>query len=404
MSSSDSKGRTTLRRPGYEQFALGFVGLCVVGMCLAAALSPAERAMYSLSLSSAALGAESVKPTQEEAVSEAPSKTVEVAVVVPPTPEHKPAYVPFSTPFTPVSGDSAWLPQRQPLSVVSPPSGGSITNLRGGVTVKSVAKLGSFFNSLNYSLTKVRYGHQPVPRVFLDCLPRDLKTMMSVSARKSMFLKAMLPLILQVNDTISADRGKLLEINSQVRMGGTLSERDRSWIKDLARRHGLDKTRLNRTVLVKLLERVDVVPPSLALAQAVEESGWGTSRFAQEGNAPFGQRTFNETRGLVPLDRDADGTHAVRTYNRLIDGVHAYIDNLNTHRAYREFRKARATMRLVGTGLDSFGLAKTLMRYSERGQDYVDTLHTIMSANDLAPLDRARLHGAQIAGLTLSGG
>ncbi len=404
MSSSDSKGRTTLRRPGYEQFALGFVGLCVVGMYLAAALSPAERAMYSPSLSSAALGAESVKPTQEEAVSEAPSKTVEVAVVVPPTPEHKPAYVPFSTPFTPVSGDSAWLPQRQPLSVVSPPSGGSITNLRGGVTVKSVAKLGSFFNSLNYSLTKVRYGHQPVPRVFLDCLPRDLKTMMSVSARKSMFIKAMLPLILQVNDTISADRGKLLEINSQVRMGGTLSERDRSWMKDLARRHGLDKTRLNRTVLVKLLERVDVVPPSLALAQAVEESGWGTSRFAQEGNAPFGQRTFNETRGLVPLDRDADGTHAVRTYNRLIDGVHAYIDNLNTHRAYREFRKARATMRLVGTGLDSFGLAKTLMRYSERGQDYVDTLHTIMSANDLATLDRARLHGAQIAGLTLSGG
>jgi len=404
MSSSDSKGRTTLRRPGYEQFALGFVGLCVVGMYLAAALSPAERAMYSLSLSSAALGAESVKPTQEEAVSEAPSKTVEVAVVVPPTPEHKPAYVPFSTPFTPVSGDSAWLPQRQPLSVVSPPSGGSITNLRGGVTVKSVAKLGSFFNSLNYSLTKVRYGHQPVPRVFLDCLPRDLKTMMSVSARKSMFLKAMLPLILQVNDTISADRGKLLEINSQVRMGGTLSERDRSWMKDLARRHGLDKTRLNRTVLVKLLERVDVVPPSLALAQAVEESGWGTSRFAQEGNAPFGQRTFNETRGLVPLDRDADGTHAVRTYNRLIDGVHAYIDNLNTHRAYREFRKARATMRLVGTGLDSFGLAKTLMRYSERGQDYVDTLHTIMSANDLAPLDRARLHGSQIAGLMPSGG
>lgn len=404
MSSSDSKGRTTLRRPGYEQFALGFVGLCVVGMYLAAALSPAERAMYSLSLSSAALGAESVKPTQEEAVSEAPSKTVEVAVVVPPTPEHKPAYVPFSTPFTPVSGDSAWLPQRQPLSVVSPPSGGSITNLRGGVTVKSVAKLGSFFNSLNYSLTKVRYGHQPVPRVFLDCLPRDLKTMMSVSARKSMFIKAMLPLILQVNDTISADRGKLLEINSQVRMGGTLSERDRSWMKDLARRHGLDKTRLNRTVLVKLLERVDVVPPSLALAQAVEESGWGTSRFAQEGNAPFGQRTFNETRGLVPLDRDADGTHAVRTYNRLIDGVHAYIDNLNTHRAYREFRKARATMRLVGTGLDSFGLAKTLMRYSERGQDYVDTLHTIMSANDLAPLDRARLHGSQIAGLMPSGG
>ena len=106
----------------------------------------------------------------------------------------------------------------------------------------------------------------------------------------------------------------------------------------------------------------------------------------------------------MPLDRDADSTHAVQTYSRLLDGVRAYIKNLNTHRAYRKFRKARAAMRRHGTGLDGFDLAKTLTRYSERGHDYVDTLHRIMSANDLASLDRALLHGAQMAGLGLSGG
>jgi Bax protein len=467
MSSSDSKGRTTLRRPGYEQCVLGFVGLCVVGMYSTAALSPVKRAMYPLPLAPAALVADeaagvndqsrpapvfavvlppetpfetvamvakaspepmtptetplvseitevspemseerpiAVPPARADAVSESISETVKVAVAVPPKPGRKPDYEPSSAPLVLASGDDSWQPERRPLSAASPPGGGTITNLRGGMTVKSVAKLGSFFDSLDYSLTKVRHGHQPVPRVFLNRLPRDLKTMSSVSARKALFLKSMLPLILQANDTVMADRGRLLEINSQVRMGGTLSKQDRAWLKNLAGRYGLDKARLDRTVLVKLLDRVDVVPPSLALSQAVEESGWGTSRFAQDGNAPFGQWTFNEARGLIPLDRDADSTHAVQVYSRLIDGVHAYIDNLNTHRAYREFRKNRATMRRLGTSLDGFGLARTLARYSERGHDYVDTLHTIMSTNDLAPLDRASLHGAQIAGLGLSGG
>ncbi|MBL6935158.1 MAG: glucosaminidase domain-containing protein [Alphaproteobacteria bacterium] len=436
MTSFDSKDSASRQRPSYEQFALGFVGLCVVGMYSAAALSPVKRAMYSLPLLAAdetphrsapvfaialppevpvetvavaaKVSLEPVKAAEEppalEAASETTAETVEVAVATPPKPERKPAYELSEAPLVLASGDDSWLPEAHSPSVVSPPSGGSIVNLRGGMAVKSVAKLGSFFNSLDYSLTKVRYGHQPVPRVFLDHLPRDLKTMSSVSARKALFLKAMLPLILQVNDTIMADRGRLLELNSQVRVGGTLSKQDRAWLKNLAKRYGLDEARLDRAILVKLLDRVDVVPASLALSQAVEESGWGTSRFAQDGNAPFGQWTFNEARGLVPLDRDADSTHAVRAYSRLIDGVHAYIDNLNTHRAYREFRKTRATMRRLGTGLDGLDLAKTLTRYSERGHDYVNTLHRIMAANDLAPLDHARLHGAQMAGLGLSGG
>jgi Bax protein len=408
MLSFYSKDRAFRQRPGYEQFALGFVGLCVVGMYLSVALSPDNRAMYSLPPAPAVMVAkaspEPMESSENPPVLEGAAETVKVIVAVPPKPERKPAYTSSDAPLALTSGDDSWQPERRPVSVVSPSSGGSVASLHGDVTVKSVTELGSFFNLLNYSLAKVRYGRQPVPRVFLDRLPRDLKTMTSVSARKALFLKTMLPLILQVNDTIMADREKLLVLNSQVRVGGTLLEQDRAWLKDLAGRYGLDEARLDRATLVKLLDLVDVVPASLALSQAAEESGWGTSRFAQDGNAPFGQWTFNEAQGLVPADRDAGSTHAVRAYSRLIDSVQAYIDNLNTHRAYGEFRMARAAMHRLGTDLDGFSLAKTLTRYSQRGHDYVDSLHTIISINDLAPLDRAQLHGAQLAGVMPDGG
>jgi Bax protein len=419
--SNDSKDCASRQRPSYEQFALGFVGLCVVGMYAIVALSPGNRAMHSLPPAPAAVvvkaSPEPMEPSEKPSVLEGAVETVKAVVAMPPKPEkavvgmppkpeRKPDYTPSYAPLTLTSGDDSWQPERLSVSMASPPSGGPVASLHGGVAVKSAAKLGSFFNSLGYSLAKVRYSRQSVPRVFLDRLPRDLKTMSSVSARKTLFLKAMLPLILQVNDTIMADRRKLLVLNfnSQVRVGGALLEKNRVWLEDLAGRYGLDEARLDRATLVKLLDLVDVVPASLALSQAAEESGWGTSRFAQDGNAPFGQWTFDEARGLIPADRDAGSTHAVRVYSRLIDGVQAYVDNLNTHRAYGDFRKARAAMHRLGADLDGFSLAKTLTRYSKRGHDYVDTLHTIISINDLAPLDRAQLHGAQMAGLMPDGG
>ena len=138
-----------------------------------------------------------------------------------------------------------------------------------------------------------------------------------------------------------------------------------------------------------LMRRVDTVPASLALAQAAEESGWGTSRFAQEGNALFGQWTTAEGEGLVPRRREAEASHKVRVFDELHDAVAAYLHNLNTHRAYRQFRLTRAEQRAESGRLDSVALVEDLKSYSERGEDYVASIKTIIRVNRLRQLDQA---------------
>ena len=141
-----------------------------------------------------------------------------------------------------------------------------------------------------------------------------------------------------------------------------------------------------------LLKRVDIVPPSLAIAQAAEESGWGTSRFAREGNALFGQRAYKASKkGIVPKERP-DGTNfRVRAFDHLIDGVKAYVHNLNSHFAYEDFRDLRATLRAETGHIDGYALAGSLLRYSERGEDYINTIRVIMRVNSLQVFDSAKL-------------
>jgi Bax protein len=141
-----------------------------------------------------------------------------------------------------------------------------------------------------------------------------------------------------------------------------------------------------------LISRVDVIPPALALAQAAEESGWGTSRFAKEGNAIFGQWTFALRSGLTPLKRDQGKKHQVKVFDSLIDSVRAYTVNLNSHRAYKGFRNTRQDLRRAGVPLDSQALVGKLHKYSERGQAYVSALRELINFNDLSPLDGARLY------------
>jgi len=136
---------------------------------------------------------------------------------------------------------------------------------------------------------------------------------------------------------------------------------------------------------------VDEVPASLALGQAAVESGWGTSRFVREGNALFGQWTFDPGQGMTPRDRTAHKRHMVRRFNALMDSVRAYMRNLNTHQAYREFRAARRTMRADGSFLRGRLLAAELSRYSERGRAYVADLRSIIRENGLSRLDAVRL-------------
>lgn len=255
---------------------------------------------------------------------------------------------------------------------------------------KSVGALLVRFEQAGYQLAAVRDDDHFVPRIYVENLPTDLSDLTSPQERKRVFIAVMLPLVLRVNEEILADRERVLRLKSQIAVGVGLEEPDRSWLYAITERYETGPYNFS-----DLIERMDIVPPSLALAQAAEESGWGTSRFAQEGNALFGQYTFNEESGMEPLERPGNRKHLIKVYSSLIDTVRSYMHNLNYHRAYREFRRERAALRALGGTVAGFDLAKELKRYSERGNDYVRTLRQIIRVNALDRLDDARLQSEQ---------
>lgn len=241
----------------------------------------------------------------------------------------------------------------------------------------------------DYTLASVRDDGAAVPRLFLARVPADLRTLDSPEARKERFVTVLLPLILAENERITADRKRLLRLQESLHAGAPLSETERIWLQALADRYEVDYDADEPADTMDLLvERVDVVPPSLAIGQAALETGWGTSAAAR-GQAMFGQMIFSD-----------DGERAeVRRFERLAHAVRAYELNLNTHKAYTRFRARRAVMRDHRKPLNGYELALTLVRYSERKMDYVKDVRGLIHANKLQPLDAARLDdGPQLAG------
>ena len=253
--------------------------------------------------------------------------------------------------------------------------------------IGSVAALDAHFEQIDYDLANVRDLGNNVPRLYLKQLPADIADVASVTTRKRVFIKAILPVVLRVNEDILAAREKLQELRDILDSGMSLNDDQRKWLYEMADRYETDPYDWDA-----FMARVDIIPPSLAIAQAAEESGWGTSRFAREGNALFGQYTFAAANGMLPEERASGRQHLIRAYSSLVDGVRSYMHNLNYHRAYGEFRASRKWLRDRAKPIDGDKLAGELLRYSERGAKYVKTLRTIMRANNLAPLDDARLH------------
>lgn len=226
-------------------------------------------------------------------------------------------------------------------------------------------------------------GTPKIPPVFLAALPGDLKSVKDTDLRKAVFVSIVLPHILRANDRLREDRARLLRLQRAAAEKRTLRSRDRSWLMKMAQAY-----RTKPTAFDELLRRVDVVPPRLAIAQAVQESGWGTSRFARQGNALFGQHA---PVGANAITAKGDDRVALKSFATIQRSVLGYMQNLNSHTAYREFRSMRASMRRTGTPIDAFALAGSLSRYSEEGQLYVDRLRTVMNMSEVAAAKGAKL-------------
>ena len=245
------------------------------------------------------------------------------------------------------------------------------------------------FDRIGFSLDAVAHGYISVPRVLVANLPPDLDRLDAMDARKTLFLRLMLPVVLFVNEQIGQERQRLLEIRHAVTAGRQLSDTDVAWVLALADAYDQPDADIDA-----LLAKVDVIPPSLALAQAIEESGWGTSRIARQGNALFGQ--FGSAGG--------GGDRDYRAYASLTEAVASYARNLNTHRAYRDLRQMRARMRKREGEIDGWLLASALTSYSERGGDYVESVRSIMRDNRLEDFDAARLNRLRAATIVAKAG
>lgn len=254
------------------------------------------------------------------------------------------------------------------------------------VEVASADGLHQVLDETGYALRQIRRGDSRVPRLLVESLPADFDEQMVVEARKQTFIRTVLPLILKVNEEVRLERRRLIDLEEQILSGRDLSDDDQAWLDRLA-----EKYNAAPGDFVALLRRVDTVSPTLALAQAIEESGWGRSRFARDGNALFGQRAWSEGAGFVPEER-ADGERfEVRAFDSLLDSVRSYVVNLNRHYAYEDYRIARAQMRARDTRLNAHELAQTLVSYSERREAYVAALRGLITTNRLDDFEVAQL-------------
>lgn len=289
-----------------------------------------------------------------------------------------------------LSAPEVLLPVLRPVAVPVVEAA-SLPPAKTEITIKLEARtLLAMFQEQDYFIDQVRSGDTAVPRLVLTDLPKDLGALDSVDDRKSVFVKTMLPLVLMANEQIQADRARLEKLQAVREAGQDLAPQDQRWVLELADRYGANLAPGGD--LKPLLRKVDVVPPSLALAQAAEESGWGTSRVAQKGNVLFGQTTLSqEHKGITPRNRAPGETWRYRAFDDPKAAVEAYVHNLNTHQAYSQFRAMRASLRKQGKPLEGIHLAAALEKYSERGLDYVKTIRTLIRKNGLQDFDDAVL-------------
>ena len=238
----------------------------------------------------------------------------------------------------------------------------------------------NLFTDLEYTLERVRAGQQVKP-IYFTKLPKDLKALGDTAKKKELFIQIVLPLILAENQKILEDREKLFKILEK----SFNSIGERVWLKRRFKEYKIEDSDL-----AELKTRMDIIPVSLAIAQAAIESGWGTSRFALEGNALFGQWTWGK-KGIEPKQKDANKKFKILNFQILRASVRAYKNNLNTNNGYKEFREARALLRQNDEKISGLKLAKYLFRYAATGKEYTASLEKSIKINSLDDFDEAKL-------------
>ena len=238
----------------------------------------------------------------------------------------------------------------------------------------------NLFENLKYDLKSIRLG-QSVKPIYLTKLPKDLKKIKSTNKRKETFIKIVMPLILIENEKIIEDRKKLFKILGK--QSNSMGEK--VWLKRRFKDYDIKGEDISELKL-----RLDIIPTSIAIAQAAKESGWGTSRFALEGNAMYGQWTWGGD-GIEPSQKDKKKEHKILKFPKLQSSVSAYMKNLNTHRGYSEFRKERSKIREKNKTVEGIDLVEYLYNYAQTGSEYVKILKKIIEQNDLTDFDSSIL-------------
>ena len=238
----------------------------------------------------------------------------------------------------------------------------------------------NLFKDVEYDLGKVR-SQKLVKPIYFTQFPRDLNALQSTKLKKETFIKIVLPLIVAENERILSDKEKLLVVSEKK----FTTDLEKQWL-----RQKLLEYKVKKGDLKELAARMDIIPTSIALAQAAKESGWGTSRFALEGNAIFGQWTWSG-QGIAPLDRENNKNHKILKFPILRASVKAYQNNLNTHKSYSKFRQKRLAMRIKNKKIKGLELTETLNNYAQTGSEYTKILNQIIKQNRLMDFEPVKL-------------
>ncbi|MGZ9899162.1 glucosaminidase domain-containing protein [Shewanella gaetbuli] len=253
------------------------------------------------------------------------------------------------------------------------------------VHVDSLETIKALFDSLDYTTESWQQGNREVPRLTFETVTEEWQqhsNEIPVDEKKMIFFRLMAPLVLLSNEKVLLER-RYIEVH----------DNDDDKVIKLAQKYKIidEPAPITDEQKAALLARVDIIPPSLVLAQAAEESGWATSRFTVEGNAFFGQWDFSGN-GMVPKQQRTElGNYGIARFDSPLASVIGYLTNINTHNAYQKLRDLRAQLRHNNAPITGLELAGTLDKYSERGQEYIDGIRSLINYNKLNDVDEAYL-------------